>query len=70
MEIRIEFQIHDFKVPVIVMQRPQPQPPQALMQNRYVETVIHEKLKSVRITWIHGGTNVSIAGSWNNWETV
>lgn len=73
-EIRIEFQIHDFKVPVIVMQRPgmmrQPQPPQALMQNRYVETVIHEKLKSVRITWIHGGTNVSIAGSWNNWETV
>jgi len=70
-EIRIEFQIHDFKVPVIVPgMMIQPQPPQALMQNNYVETVIHERLKSVRITWIHGGTNVSIAGSWNNWETV
>jgi len=61
----------NFKVPVIVMQRPGMMThPQALTQNRYVETVIHERLKSVRITWIHGGTNVSIAGSWNNWETV
>jgi hypothetical protein len=48
------------------MQRPgmmaQPYLSQALMQNRYVETVIHERYKTVRITWIHGGTNVAIAG--------
>ncbi|KAI5432593.1 SNF1-related protein kinase regulatory subunit beta-2 isoform X1 [Lathyrus oleraceus] len=42
--------------------------PQRWMHNGYVETMVHERLKSVRIVWIHGGTNVAIAGSWNNWE--
>jgi hypothetical protein len=39
---------------------------QASMQKRYVKTMIHERYKTVRITWIHGGTNVVIAGSWKN----
>ncbi|XP_027187966.1 SNF1-related protein kinase regulatory subunit beta-2-like isoform X2 [Cicer arietinum] len=63
---RIEFEIHDLKVPVIVMQRVgvMAQP------TAYVETVVHERLKSVRITWNHAGRDVSIVGSWNNWETT
>ncbi|KAK7386069.1 hypothetical protein VNO78_32146 [Psophocarpus tetragonolobus] len=51
----------------------QPQVPvvsQPLPQNGYVESVIHERLKSVRITWNHAATNVAIAGSWNNWDTT
>lgn len=47
----------------------QPQPP-AFVQNGYVESVVHERLKRVRITWNHAGANVSIAGSWDNWETT
>lgn len=56
-------------VPVVGMHGPavvaQPLPP-----NGYVESVIHERLKRVRITWNHAATNVAIAGSWDNWETT
>jgi hypothetical protein len=52
------------------IQRPgmmaQPHMSQASMQKRYVKTMIHERYKTVMITWIHGGTNVVIAGSRNN----
>ncbi|XP_020234315.1 SNF1-related protein kinase regulatory subunit beta-2 isoform X2 [Cajanus cajan] len=41
-----------------------------LPQNGYVESVIHERLKNVRITWNHAATNVAVAGSWDNWETT
>ncbi|WJX65112.1 hypothetical protein P8452_49809 [Trifolium repens] len=59
------------QVPMSGMQRPGGMMAQPhLMQNRYVETVVHERYKTVRITWIHGGTNVVIAGTWNNWETA
>ena len=58
-----------FKVPVAAMQRPAAIA-QPLPQNGYVESVIHERLKNVRITWNHAATNVAIAGSWDNWETT
>ncbi|CAI8587157.1 unnamed protein product [Vicia faba] len=48
----------------------QDESPQRWMDDRYVETIVHERLKSVMIIWNHGGTNVAIAGSWNNWETT
>ncbi|XP_061344153.1 SNF1-related protein kinase regulatory subunit beta-2-like [Gastrolobium bilobum] len=61
------------QVPVVDMQRrgavAQPQP-DALLQNGYVECVLHERLKRVKIIWNHAGTNVAIAGSWDNWETT
>ncbi|TKY57522.1 SNF1-related protein kinase regulatory subunit beta-2 [Spatholobus suberectus] len=56
-----------FKVPVVAMQRPAAVP---LPQNGYVESVIHERLKRVSITWNHAATNVAVAGSWDNWETT
>ncbi|XP_027331979.1 SNF1-related protein kinase regulatory subunit beta-2-like [Abrus precatorius] len=51
------------QVPGVAMQRPG-------AVDGYVESVIHEKLKRVRITWNHAGTNVAIAGSWDNWKTT
>ncbi|KAK7299815.1 hypothetical protein RJT34_10643 [Clitoria ternatea] len=62
-----------FKVPLVATQRPavvvQPQLG-ALVQNGYVQSVIHQRLKRVRITWNHAARHVDIAGSWNNWETT
>ncbi|KAE9596442.1 hypothetical protein Lal_00048838 [Lupinus albus] len=46
------------------------QQPHAWMQNGFVESVVHERLKSVRITWNHPAISVAIAGSWDNWETT
>ncbi|KAK7371812.1 hypothetical protein VNO80_05177 [Phaseolus coccineus] len=57
------------QVPVVAMQG-QAAVTQPLPQNGYVESVIYERLKSVRITWNHAATNVAIAGSWDNWETT
>jgi len=65
----IKFKMAIFKVPVAAMQRPAAIA-QPLPQNGYVESVIHERLKNVRITWNHAATNVAIAGSWDNWETT
>ncbi|OIW04291.1 hypothetical protein TanjilG_00851 [Lupinus angustifolius] len=54
----------------------QPPPPlviqqaHALMQNGMVEFVVHERLKSVRMTWNYPATSVAIAGSWDNWESM
>lgn len=48
----------------------QAESPQRWMHNTYVETMVHESLQSVRITWNYGGSNVAIAGSWDNWETM
>jgi len=58
-----------FKVPVVAMQG-HAVVTQPLPQNGYVESVIYERLKSVRIMWNHAATNVAIAGSWDNWETT
>ncbi|KAL2972623.1 hypothetical protein AAZX31_14G004100 [Glycine max] len=59
------------KVPVAAMQMQRPAAvAQSLPQNGYVESVIHERLKSVRITWNHAATDVAIAGSWDNWKTT
>ncbi|KAL2582331.1 hypothetical protein GLYMA_14G004100v4 [Glycine max] len=59
------------QVPVAAMQMQRPAAvAQSLPQNGYVESVIHERLKSVRITWNHAATDVAIAGSWDNWKTT
>ncbi|KAK7320252.1 hypothetical protein VNO77_29566 [Canavalia gladiata] len=57
------------QVPAVVMQRPAAVT-NALVQNGYVESMIHERMKRVRITWNHAGTIVAIVGSWDNWETT
>ncbi|KAK7258320.1 hypothetical protein RIF29_23893 [Crotalaria pallida] len=46
------------------------QQPHELLQNGYVESVLHERLKSVKFTWNHPASNVAIAGSWDNWDTT
>ncbi|CAL0315952.1 unnamed protein product [Lupinus luteus] len=46
------------------------QQPHALMQNGLVEFVVHERLKSVRITWNYPASSVAIAGSWDNWGSM
>ena len=52
-----------------VVAQPQPQPHALLqLQDGYVESVVHERLKRVKITWNHLGTDVAIVGSWDNWE--
>ena len=49
-----------------VVAQPQPQP-QPLQQDGYMEYVLHERLKQVKISWNHTGRNVAIVGSWDNW---
>ncbi|XP_058742753.1 SNF1-related protein kinase regulatory subunit beta-2-like isoform X2 [Vicia villosa] len=48
----------------------QAESPQRWMHNTYAETVVHESLQSARIIWNYGGSNVAIAGSWDNWKTI
>ncbi|CAJ2633551.1 unnamed protein product [Trifolium pratense] len=61
-----------FVAPFVMPQVPGMQRPGGMMAQphlSYVETVIHQRYKTVRISWFHGGINVTIAGSWNNWQT-
>ncbi|XP_028805228.1 SNF1-related protein kinase regulatory subunit beta-2 isoform X3 [Neltuma alba] len=44
--------------------------PTRLLQNRYIESMVHEQLRRVKFSWNHPGNNVAIAGSWDNWETT
>ncbi|MED6106291.1 hypothetical protein PIB30_003702 [Stylosanthes scabra] len=46
-------------------------PPQREVQDGYVETVVHHRLKRVNITWNHPiSRDVAVIGSWDNWETT
>ena len=31
--------------------------------------MLNEKLTRVRLSWNHGGKQVAVTGSWDNWET-
>ncbi|XP_022989444.1 SNF1-related protein kinase regulatory subunit beta-2-like isoform X2 [Cucurbita maxima] len=35
----------------------------------FIENVFHETRSRVRIAWNHGGNQVAIAGSWDNWQS-
>ncbi|XP_016649199.1 PREDICTED: SNF1-related protein kinase regulatory subunit beta-2-like [Prunus mume] len=49
---------------------PLPRPAEALSQHSvYNEYVHNEKLIRAKISWNHGGRQVAITGSWDNWET-
>ncbi|XP_054796877.1 SNF1-related protein kinase regulatory subunit beta-2-like isoform X2 [Prosopis cineraria] len=41
-----------------------------LLQNGYLESMVHEQLRRVKFSWNYPGNNVAIAGSWDNWETT
>lgn len=52
------------------MQRPGEVVAQLQPNGSYVECVVHQRLRSVKIRWNHAGRNVAIAGSWDNWEST
>ncbi|KAK4279093.1 hypothetical protein QN277_016848 [Acacia crassicarpa] len=55
----------------MAIQRSPGQPAQnRLLQNRYIESMVHEQLRRVKFSWNHHGNNVAIAGSWDNWENT
>lgn len=33
------------------------------------DNIVDEKLKRVKLSWNHGGRQVAVTGSWDNWET-
>lgn len=46
--------------------------PQQRMQQGYYETNLYgdsEKGVATMIAWSHGGVNVGVIGSWDNWQT-
>ncbi|XP_022928365.1 SNF1-related protein kinase regulatory subunit beta-2-like isoform X7 [Cucurbita moschata] len=51
-----------------LMLQPQPQSvPQSAAA--FIENVFHETRSRVRISWNHGGNQVAIVGSWDNWQS-
>ncbi|KAF7833127.1 SNF1-related protein kinase regulatory subunit beta-2-like isoform X1 [Senna tora] len=54
------------QVPVMALPRGEGE----LVQNGYIESMLHVKLKTVKISWNHSGKTVAIVGSWDNWETT
>ncbi|XP_023529722.1 SNF1-related protein kinase regulatory subunit beta-2-like isoform X4 [Cucurbita pepo subsp. pepo] len=51
-----------------LMLLPQPQSvPQSAAA--FIENVFHETRSRVRISWNHGGNQVAIVGSWDNWQS-
>lgn len=47
----------------------QPQPQSLPQSAAFSENVFHETRTRVRISWNHGGNQVAIVGSWDNWQT-
>lgn len=43
---------------------------QAFVQTAGYQNVLSEAQKPTMITWSHGGKQVAISGSWNNWATI
>ncbi|KAM1411744.1 hypothetical protein TB2_023855 [Malus domestica] len=49
---------------------PLPRPAEASPQHTVVNRNVHdEKLMWTKISWNHGGSQVAITGSWDNWES-
>ncbi|XP_015900723.1 SNF1-related protein kinase regulatory subunit beta-2 [Ziziphus jujuba] len=56
---------------------PQPRPGEAIQaqtqayfgHTMHGDDTVNERLKRVKLSWNHGGKQVAVTGSWDNWET-